>query len=305
MKLLLTGAQGQLGQALRMTVPQGIDLLPTSRHGDADQGILALDLADPQACVDAVETLRPDWILNAGAFTSVDRAESESSLAEAVNTEAPRALAQALEALGGQRRFLQISTDFVFGGEQGSPYSPDQCREPLGVYGKTKAAGEQAVADVLGVGVEGRAAILRTSWVYGPVGRNFLLTMLRLHRKQALEAAPIRVVADQIGCPTATTGLARACWAVVQRSIVGIHHWSDEGVASWYDFAVAIGELAISQGLLTQAAEVLPIKTVDYPTPAQRPAYSLLDCSASRQALACSAQHWRCALEEVLRALEI
>lgn len=305
MKVLLTGALGQLGQALRLTAPNGIDLLATSRQGDAAQGVLPLDLVDPQACVDAVRRFRPDWILNAGAYTAVDRAETEVSLAEAVNAAAPATLARALDDLGGKGRFLQISTDFVFSGEQGRPYTPDQRREPLGVYGTTKAAGEQAVADRLGLGADGRAVILRTSWLYGPVGRNFLLTMLRLHRKQAQEGAPLRVVADQVGCPTATAGLAQACWASVQRSIVGIHHWSDDGVASWYDFAVAIGELAVSRGLLTQAAEVLPIKTVEYPTPAQRPAYSLLECSQSRQALGCPAQHWRSALEEVLHAVEI
>jgi len=168
------------------------------------------------------------------------------------------------------------------------------------VYGASKAAGERAVAQVLGAGPEGKATILRTSWVYGPVGQNFLRTMLRLHAQRAASGEPLRVVADQVGCPTSTAGLARACWAVIAQQLSGVLHWSEAGVASWYDFAVAIGELAAAAGLLDQAALVEPITTADYPTPARRPAYSLLDCSSSRQRLGLSPQHWRAALEEVI-----
>ena len=211
---------------------------------------------------------------------------------------APRAFAEAIAQTGG--RLLQLSTDFVFSGRQGHPYEPAQPRDPLGVYGTTKAAGEQAIAEVLGVEREGRAALLRTSWVYGPVGANFFLTMLRLHRQKAEAAEPLRVVADQVGCPTSTSGLAQACWRLVERQLGGVMHWSDAGAASWYDFAVAIGELAQAHGLLSQAARVEPITTADYPTPATRPSYSLLDCTASRQALGLPAAHWRDALAEVL-----
>ena len=201
-------------------------------------------------------------------------------------------------------RLLQVSTDFVFNGQQGHPYQPDQLRQPLGIYGATKAAGEEAVEAVLGCGDSGAATILRTSWVYGPVGRNFLLTMLRLHRLKAEAGEPLSVVADQVGCPTSTLGLAQACWAVIQQQVAGIHHWSDAGAASWYDFAVAIGELAAARGLIAKAAEVLPITAAQYPTPAQRPAYSLLDCTATRQQLHLQPQHWRAALEEVIRHVD-
>ena len=294
MKVLLTGAAGQLGQALIAQQPSGIELIATSRQ--------ALNLASADACRAAVQHHQPDWVLNAGAYTAVDKAESEPELAQAVNAGAPRGFAEALAQRGG--RLLQVSTDFVFNGQQGHPYHPNQHRQPLGNYGASKAAGEEAVETVLGCGVSGAATILRTSWVYGPVGRNFLLTMLRLHRLKSEAGEPLSVVADQVGCPTSTLGLAHVCWAVIQQQAVGIHHWSDAGVASWYDFAVAIGELAVARGLIAKAAEVLPITAAQYSTPAQRPAYSLLDCTATRQHLHRQPQHWRAALEEVMRHVD-
>jgi dTDP-4-dehydrorhamnose reductase len=286
MKVLLTGAAGQLGQALIQAKPAEVELIACSRA--------ELDLADPQACGAAVRLHRPEWVLNAGAYTAVDRAEQEPELAQAVNAGAPAAFAEALVATGG--RLLQVSTDFVFNGAQGSPYRPDQRRDPLGVYGASKAAGEVAALQLAG------ARVLRTSWVYGPVGQNFCRTMLRLHR----ERPQIGVVADQVGCPTSTLTLAAACWraiglgAAADADQAPILHWSDAGAASWYDFAVAIGELGVAAGLLERAASVRPLTSAEYPTPAQRPSYSLLDCSASRAALGLEPQHWREALAQVL-----
>jgi len=292
MKVLLTGAGGQLGQALQRCVPPGITLVATTRQ--------QLDLADAAACREWVLAHRPDWVLNAGAYTAVDRAEQEPALAEAVNAWAPAAFAEALAQTGG--RLLQLSTDFVFDGAQGHPYRPEQPISPLGVYGRTKAAAEQAVLAALGG--HGRAHVLRTSWVYGPVGHNFCRTMLRLHRVKAAAAEPLGVVADQVGCPTATAGLAAACWRVIGgQGLPPILHWSDAGAASWYDFAVAIGELGVAAGALEAAALVQPLTTSDYPTPAQRPSYSLLECSASRAVLGLPGQHWRQALAAVLRQL--
>ena len=301
MKVLLTGAKGQLGQALIASKPPGVQLISTSRSGG--QGLEALDLADPDACQRAVHAHRPDWVLNAGAYTAVDQAESEPALAQAVNAGAPRAFAQALASCCPGGRLLQLSTDFVFNGEQGRPYQTDERPDPLGVYGATKASGEQAVLELLGTGVDGRAAILRTSWVYGPVGRNFLLTMLRLHQLKADANEPLRVVADQVGCPTATSGLAKTCWAAMTRQASGVLHWSDAGAATWFDFAVAIGAQAAARGLISAAAEVKPIRTVDYPTPATRPAYSLLDCTATQEQLGVTSRHWQSMLDEVLGEL--
>ena len=304
MKILLTGAAGQLGQALRQQVPAGVELIATCRSGG--NGLLALDLADAEACRAAIRDHRPDWVLNAGAYTAVDKAESEPELALAVNGGAPRAFAEALLETGG--RLLQVSTDFVFNGSQGSPYRPEQSRDPLGVYGSSKAAGEEAVEQLLGPAAggagAGRGVILRTSWVMGPVGKNFALTMLRLHR----ERQQIGVVEDQVGCPTSTATLAMACWramAVMDTSIglPAVLHWSDAGAASWYDVALAVGELGRELGLLEQPALVNPLTTADYPLPAQRPSYSLLECSGSRKALDLPALHWRQALRQLLEAV--
>jgi dTDP-4-dehydrorhamnose reductase len=303
MKVLLTGREGQLGTALQASLPAAITLIATGRS--------ELDLADPAACRRAVGDHRPDWVLNAGAYTAVDRAESEADRAMAINGGAPQAFAEALAETGG--RLLQVSTDFVFNGAQGSPYRPDQALDPLGVYGATKAAGETAALALPG------ARVLRTSWVYGPMGKNFCLTMLRLHAAKAAAGAPLGVVADQVGCPTATHTLAAACWRAIGADSAGaavntaagndpaategprILHWSDAGAASWYDFAVAIGELGVAAGLLERAAVVRPLTTADYPTPAERPTYSLLDCTASRIALGLEPLHWREGLVQVLQ----
>jgi dTDP-4-dehydrorhamnose reductase len=295
-KVLLTGAAGQLGQALMASRPEAVQLIACSRA--------ELDLADQGACRTVVASHRPDWVMNAGAYTAVDKAESEPELAAAVNAGAPAAFAEALAETGG--RLLQVSTDFVFNGAQGSPYRPEQALDPLGVYGVTKAAGERAALSLPG------AQVLRTSWVYGPVGKNFCLTMLRLHAVKAAAGEPLGVVADQVGCPTATHTLAAACWRALgigasldapRSEQPRILQWSDAGVASWYDFAVAIGELGVAAGLIGKAAVVRPLTTADYPTPAQRPNYSLLDCTASRAALGLEPLHWRAALAQVLAAI--
>ena len=298
MIVLLTGGAGQLGHELRRQLPSGVELIATSRAGG--DGLLPLDLADPQACRQAVLDLRPDWVLNSGAYTAVDRAESEPELAHAVNGGAPRALAEALLQTGG--RLLQLSTDFVFNGNQGTPYRPEQARDPLGVYGASKAAGELAVEQVLGG--SGRGVILRTSWVMGPVGRNFALTMLGLHRERGAAGQALAVVADQVGGPTCTHTLAAACWRVLQTGLEApVLHWSDAGAASWYDVAVAVGELGQQLGLVEQPAAVRPITTAEYPTPAQRPGYSLLACNGSRALLGLEPIHWRTALRQLLAQL--
>ena len=289
MKILLTGTGGQLGQALRESKPDAVELIATTRQ--------ELDLSDTEACRLAVQKYQPDWVLNAGAYTAVDRAESEPALAHAINAGAPAAFAHELDRQGG--RLLQVSTDFVFDGQQGSPYQVDQPTTPLAVYGQSKAAGEQAIQRIFGRN-NPQGVILRTSWVVGPVGRNFALTMLRLHN----EREQLGVVADQVGCPSSTLNLAAACWKTIligsELPLPPILHWSDAGAASWYDVAVAIGELGHSLGLVDAPAKVNPITTADYPTPASRPNYSLLDCTTTRAALQLDGQHWQEALKQLL-----
>jgi len=291
MRVLLTGAAGQLGTALQRSCPARVELIATD--------LAQLDLTNTAACRELVAELQPDWVLSAGAYTAVDMAQQQPELAEAVNAAAPKAFAEAL-LKQGNGRLLQISTDFVFSGMQGYPYGAQDPVAPLGVYGASKARGEAAVLELLG---PERACVLRTSWLYGPVGKNFCLTMLKLHAIKAAAGEALNVVADQVGCPTHTAGLAAACWQVLAKDIGGIQQWSDAGVASWYDFAVAIGEEAVALGILATAAQVNPISTAEYPLPAQRPSYSLMDCSASRKALELEPMHWRQGLRQVLASL--
>lgn len=291
MRVVLLGAQGQLGQALRLLCPQGITLLPYGRED--------LDVTNAAACAHAMHSAQPDWVINAAAYTAVDQAEKEVEQAYAVNASAPANLCEALH--GSEARFLQISTDFVFDGRQSFPYGVNQSPTPLGVYGASKAQGELPVLAFQG------GHVLRTSWLYSAVGRNFCLTMLRLHRERAAIDEPLSVVVDQVGVPTSAHSVATACWHLVQRSsgqpAPAILHWTDAGVASWFDFAVAIGELALELRLLDQTATVVPIHASDYPVAAKRPQFSVLDCRSSREALQCSPQHWRASLRQTLLGL--
>jgi len=289
-KVLLTGKDGQLGKSLTEKIPAHYSVIALGRQ--------QLDLSDEEACRQAILEHRPDWVLNAGAYTAVDRAESEPDLAMAVNAGAPRAFAQALSEIGG--RLLQVSTDFVFNGSQGHPYHPDQPVDPISVYGATKAEGERLVQEILPAT---KHCILRTSWVYGPVGSNFCMTMLRLHRQKSAQHETLRVVADQIGCPTSTLNLANACWSVINHDASGIHHFCDAGAASWYDFAIAIGDAGVAAGIINQSAKVVPITTSEYPTPAKRPGYSLLECTATKKTLEIDSNHWRNELSVVMEKI--
>lgn len=285
MKALVTGAGGQLGRALQATAPAGVDLTALDRA--------ALDIGDAPAVAARVYAIAPDLIINAAAYTAVDKAESDGAAARRINAEAPGRLATAAAAIGA--RFIHVSTDFVFDGTSGAPYRPDHPTAPLGVYGATKLAGEQAVQ-----ATHPTALIVRTAWVYGDTGHNFVRTMLRL----MAERDEVRVVADQIGTPTYATGLARALWALDAAGATGIHHWTDSGAASWYDFAVAIQEEALGLGLLARAVPVVPIATSAYPTPARRPSYSVLDKSAAVALVGGPAPHWRVHLREMLGVIK-
>ncbi len=284
MRVLVTGSTGQLGRELMRLAPAGVTLLAPARD--------ALDMASA-ALEERVVALAPALILNAAAYTAVDRAESERQTAFAVNADAPAALARAAARIGA--RLLQVSTDFVFDGANSCPYAPDAPLAPLGAYGESKAEGEGRVRGILP-----DAVILRTAWVYAAHGTNFVHTMLRLMR----ERERIGVVADQIGTPTWARGLAAAAWELgLAGDAAGIWHWTDLGVASWYDFAVAIREEALSRGLLPRAAAVEPIRTEDYPTPARRPHYSVLDKSATLARLQAPSCHWRESLRGMLDEL--
>ena len=282
MKVLIAGAGGQVGRALADSAPAPIEVVKCSHQN--------LDVADERAVLSCIRSHAPDVIVNAAAYTAVDRAESEPELARRVNSDGPRYLALAAREVGA--RLVQVSTDFVFDGVSSIPYPPGAPTNPLNVYGVTKRAGEQAVLEVL----PGRSVVLRTSWLYAAQGSNFVRTMLRLMGANGA----VRVVADQVGTPTAARSLAQAIWKITERpSVTGIHHWSDAGVASWYDFAVAIADIAELRGLRAAAISVTPISTEEYPTAARRPRYSVLD-TRSLAVLGIAPVHWRRQLQSVL-----
>lgn len=280
----MVGAGGQLGRALGATAPEKVTAVALNRA--------QLDVTDRAAVAAALVEFKPDLLVNAAAYTAVDKAESEPEAAYRGNRDAPATLAAAAREAGA--RLLHVSTDFVFDGCAGAPYAPDTPTAPLGVYGASKLAGEEAVRDLLP-----NALVVRTAWVYSADGANFVRTMLRLMR----ERPEVRVVADQVGTPTHAQSLARALWALAESGATGTLHYTDAGVASWYDLAVAVQEEARASGLLDRAVPVIPIRTKDFPTPARRPSYSVLDATAAWRQLGQPPAHWRQELRSMLSAL--
>ena len=284
MKALILGAGGQVGRALAATAPEGAETVALGRS-DCDVG-------DPAGLRAAIGAVRPDVVFNAAAYTAVDKAESEPEAARRLNAEAPGLIAEAAREAGA--RTVHLSTDFVFGGAAEGPRRPQDPVRPEGVYAQTKLEGERAAQ-----AADPDALIVRTAWVYAPAGANFVNTMLRL----MAERDSLRVVADQVGTPTWAPSLASALWRLADLRAGGVHHFTDSGVASWYDFAVAIAEEALDAGLLEAPARIEPIATADYPTDAKRPAFSVLDKSATWALLGSAAPHWRVNLRANLREL--
>lgn len=285
-KVLILGAGGQLGRELQRTAPAQTDWCAINRKD--------LDIADAAAVAAAFDAHQPALVINAAAYTAVDQAESEVEAARLGNVEGPRVLAQACARSGA--RMIHVSTDFVFDGTSCMPYTPDMPTGPLGVYGQTKLDGELAVQSVLPA-----ALIVRTGWVYSAFGGNFVKTMLRLMGAHET----LTVVADQIGTPTWANGLAQAIWAAARcETLTGIYHWSDAGVCSWYDFAVAIFEEATAMGLLSRQVHVRPIPAEQYPTPARRPSYSVLSKEKTWEDLQLEGVHWRVQLRAMLKHYE-
>ena len=285
MKVLITGSAGQLGRSLLKTAPADMEIKAT----DAE-----LDISDPAALQKTLVSFKPAVIINAAAYTAVDRAESERDLAFAVNAAGVENLARA--ARDGGARLIHVSTDFVFDGAKSSPYLPTYPMRPLSVYGESKAEGEKRMRAVL----REAGIIVRTGWLYAAEGNNFVKTILKLLG----EKDSLGVIADQVGTPTWAKGLAEVLWKIVQDAkITGTHHWSDAGVASWYDFAVAIQEEAEAVGLLSRAVPIRPLATSEYPLPAKRPAYSVLDKRSLIAAAGLQPTHWRRNLRKMFQEL--
>ena len=284
MKVLITGSQGQLGYELQRTKPSHVELLCTDYQD--------LDIADKTAVTAYFAAEKPELVINAAAYTAVDKAESEHELADQVNHLGAKNLAEAAQAI--QSAFVQVSTDFIFDGTGHKPYTPDAIANPISVYGATKLAGEKAVQ-----AAHNNAIIIRTAWVYSAHGNNFVKTMLRLMN----ERTELGVIADQIGSPTWANGLATCCWTLAAQQANGIYHWTDAGVASWYDFAVAIYRYGKRFDLINNDVLIKPITTADYPTPAARPSYSVIDKTNTWKTTQLPAQHWEFQLRQMLKEL--
>ncbi|WP_251962617.1 dTDP-4-dehydrorhamnose reductase [Pseudomonas sp. Marseille-Q5299] len=286
MRVLVCGHNGQVAQALKTQLAGLGEIHLLGR----DQ----LDLAQPEALREPLRQLAPGLIINAAAYTAVDQAETEPDTAFAINAQAPGVLAEEALRLGAP--LIHYSTDYVFDGEKATPYNEQDVPNPLGVYGRSKLAGEQAIA-----AVGGAHLILRTSWVYSLHGRNFLLTMQRLLQ----EKPQLRVVDDQIGAPTWATTIALSTRVLIERwqagraGAWGTYHLAAQGQTSWFGFAQAIGEQLKARGL--SCAELLPIPSSEYPTPARRPANSRLDCSRLAREWGVTLPHWQQALIDCLK----
>lgn len=290
-RILLVGKNGQVGQELQQSLSPLGEVIATDRE--------TLDMSQPAVVRRLVAESKPDLIVNAAAYTAVDKAETEVELATAINTTAPTVLAQAAQQIGAS--LIHISTDYVFDGQKNTPYTEQDATNPLGVYGQTKLAGEAGIRQTYD-----RHIILRTAWVYGTYGKgNFVKTMLRL----GTEREELRVVGDQIGSPTWAKDIAETIGCFADRLLedqplhpveFGTYHFTNSGVASWYDFAVAIFEEAKHLNLPLQVQRVVPIATSDYPTPAKRPHYSVLAHQKLLSAVQNYPPHWRQSLRNML-----
>ncbi|MEM9218717.1 MAG: dTDP-4-dehydrorhamnose reductase [Cyanobacteria bacterium P01_F01_bin.150] len=291
-RILLIGAAGQLGAELKQSLRSQGEVTAVSRA--------ELDLTQCDAIRQTVKAVAPQVIVNAAAYTAVDKAEEEQDIAKAVNAIAPTVLAEECQKLGAT--LVHISTDYVFNGRKNTPYLETDTPDPLGAYGHTKLLGEDGIRQSCD-----RHIIIRTAWVYGAQGRgNFVKTMLRLGK----EREELPVVVDQVGSPTWTKDLADATTELVNRSqtsgnVLGLYHYANSGVISWYDFAVAIFEEARAIGFPIAIQRVKPITTEEYPLPAQRPAYSSLSNRQIAETLNATPPHWRVSLRKMLAELHV
>ena len=286
-KVLLIGAKGQVGQELQVTLPQLGEVISIGRE--------ELDLTNSEKISQLIREIHPDYLVNAAAYTAVDKAETEPYLAYSINAIAPKIMAEAAEKI--KAKFLHISTDYVFDGRKNTPYLETDLTNPLGVYGQSKLRGEEEIKTV-----NSQAIILRTAWVYGSYGKsNFVKTMLRLGK----EREELKVVVDQVGSPTWAKDIAAAITHLLINvdNPAGIYNFTNSGVASWFDLTKAIFEEAKISGIPLKIQRVIPITTAEYPTPAVRPAYSVLSSQKISQQLGYIPPYWRDSLKAMLNQL--
>jgi dTDP-4-dehydrorhamnose reductase len=286
-KVLLIGAKGQVGQELQLTLLQLGEVISIGRE--------ELDLTNSEKISQLIREIHPDYLVNAAAYTAVDKAESEPELAYYINAKAPKIMAESAEKI--QAKFLHISTDYVFDGRKNTPYLETDLTNPLGVYGQSKLRGEEEIKTV-----NSQAIILRTAWVYGSYGKsNFVKTMLRLGK----EREELKVVVDQVGSPTWAKDIAAAITHLLINADnpAGIYNFTNSGIASWFDLTKAIFEEAKISGIPLKIQRVIPITTAEYPTPAARPAYSVLSGQKISQQLGYIPSYWRDSLKAMLNQL--
>lgn len=292
MTIALFGAAGQVGSDChRQLLNAGYSVIAWTRDN--------ADFVNPETVAALVKSAKPAFIINACAYTAVDKAEAEQEVADLVNHQSVAALATACADL--KIPLLHISTDYVFDGEATQPYAEDDPVNPLGIYGSTKLAGEQAIQDVLSEHI-----IIRTSWVFGEAGNNFVKTMLRV----GAERQQLKVVNDQHGSPTYAGDIAKVilsfvdCYCDQLTLPWGVYHCTNEGETTWYDFACAIFDKALSAKVLDKTPEILPIPSSEFPTPAARPAYSVLATEKLTQFMGQPLPHWQQGLEQFLKNIK-
>lgn len=287
MKIIVIGKSGQLACELHQ--------LSSPEHTIICLGRNDINITDPDSLCNTLKQQQAEAVINASAYTAVDKAETDSDNAYAINSNAVGCITQACKSVSIP--LIHISTDFVFQGDKGSPYLPNDAINPLGVYGASKAKGEKLISEIY----PEKTAVIRTSWVYSTHSNNFVKTMLNLMRTKP----ELGIISDQIGSPTYAKGLAQACLNGLDNKLTGIHHYTDTGVASWFDFAVAIQNIGFELGLLDKKIPIKPILTSQYPTPAKRPHYSVLDKTSLTEALPeLSLFHWQTQLQHMMTALK-
>ncbi len=294
MTILITGIEGQLGKSLIDTSEENKGILGLNKN--------EFNLEDYNHCKDVILNKKPKWIINTAAFTDVNRAEIEQEKAFKVNSLGIANIAKVASTYGG--KIVHISSDYVFDGNNSNSYKPTDKCNPLNIYGSSKFKGEQLIKEHPNI------IILRTSWLYGPYGKNFCLTILKMYKLFAKEKKPIKVINDQIGCPTSSIDLAEICWKFVshfnkKNFSNEIFHWCNSGVTNWYDFAKTIVDLGFEYGLLTNRVDVLPINSQQYKSKAKRPKFSLLDCEKTRKLLKIDQRYWKNSLRDVIKSAKI
>jgi dTDP-4-dehydrorhamnose reductase len=282
-RTLIFGGAGQVGTELINFAPNWADLRIFNRD--------SIDLKDLGRLRSIIRDLSPELIINAAAYTAVDNAENDSELAYLINAEVVKAMAE--EASRLNCKILHYSTDYVFDGQSSLPYQSHSEKNPLSVYGKSKSLGEDYLAEILPLS---EMLIIRTAWVYGHTGKNFVRTMLKIMG----DNKKIRVVIDQVGTPTSAENLARATWLALENEVNGIHHFTDAGVASWYDFAVAIARIGYECKVFSQPVEIEPVYSKNYPQLARRPQFSLLDKTEFWSVSKVPIEHWQDSLKRHL-----